>query len=112
MKISLLLLTLMTFSSAGFAQKAELTVLDPNIETSELNPHFNVHHGSTHTSSIPNKADRDLLLVQFEKKTAGWDQLKKDIFYMDLSSKTLKDLSKKYPDFSPKELKELKWKRE
>ncbi|WPU64864.1 hypothetical protein [Peredibacter starrii] len=102
-------LYLLLFMSFAHAQKAKVLLIDENINGKELEKNFDVEK-NTHQSSIPNKADRDLLLKNV-KGTAKWDELQKDIFYMDLKSKSVKELKKKYSEFSEKELQLLKDKR-
>jgi hypothetical protein len=104
------MVTLLIFPLFSYAQKAQLTVIDPDIDDTELRENFNVHRGSTHKSSIPDKTSREELLKDL-KGISDWDELKKDIFYMDLKSKSLDELSKKYPELSPKQLTDLKKRR-
>lgn len=107
MKLVLLLLFIVPIAHA---QKAKVLLIDEDIDGKSLEKNFDVQKGSTHESSIPNKADRDLLLKGV-KQASKWDELQKDIFYVELKSKSVKELKKKYPEFSEKELQLLKDKR-
>jgi hypothetical protein len=95
------------FTSTSFAQKAHVTILDPNIDGKPLEGHFNVHRGSTYKKSLPSRELRDEVLSGVPK-IQNWEELKKDILFMDLESKSIKELHKKYPELSEKELKGLK----
>lgn len=106
MKFVLLLLLLTSFAHA---QKAKVLLIDEDIDGKSLEKNFDIQK-NTHESSIPNKADRDLLLKGV-KGTEKWDELQKDIFYMDLKSKSVKELKKKYSEISEKDLQLLKNKR-
>lgn len=97
-------------TSLAYAQKAQVLLIDEDIDGKELEQNFNVHKGSTHVSSIPPKAIRDEVLKGV-KPAEKWDELQKDIFYMELKSKSVKELKKKYPELSEKELQFLKDKR-
>ena len=105
---TLIFLSLLSLPFSLWARpKGELLILDENIETKTLEKNFNIHRGSTHRSSLPDKGLRDQLLSKV-KQAKGWDEYQKDAFYMDLKSKSLKELQTKYPNFSEKELKTLK----
>lgn len=106
MKKSLITLSLL-FTSFVFAQKADLIVIDPDMDASSLKDNFNVHYGSTAQNSLPDLDQRDSLLFSV-KETHKWDELKKDIFYMDLKSKPLDYLESKYPEIKSSDLKKLK----
>jgi hypothetical protein len=111
MKTFIFLIVILSLPFSLWARsKGELLILDENIETKSLEKNFNIRRGSTHRSSLPDKGLRDQLLSKV-KQTKGWDEYKKDAFFMDLKSKSLKELQAKYPDFSEKELKTLKDKR-
>lgn len=80
-------------------------IIDQDIETQELEPHFNVQRPQR-VSSLPDRYTRETLLEEFEIGES-WDELKKDIFFMELRLKTLVELKKKYPELSEKKLKEI-----
>ncbi len=98
---------LLILSPWALAQKAHVIILDPNIDSKELEKNFHVHRGSTHVSSIPDRKLRNSFLSDVDK-VQKWDELKKDIFFIDLKNKDLSTLKKKYPEFSKTELKSLK----
>lgn len=102
-------LYLLLFSSFAHAQKAKVILIDEHIDGSSLQKNFDVQKNS-HESSIPKKEIRDEVLKGV-KASEKWDELQKDIFYMDLKSKSVKELKKKYPAISEKELTFLKDKR-
>lgn len=92
------------------AQKAQVLLIDEDIDQEELKENFHVHKGSTHINSLPDRHEREMLLTKV-KATQQWDELKRDIFYMDLKSKSLSELKIKYPELKEKEIKLLKSKR-
>lgn len=104
---NLILITLLLSTTSVLAQRANVTILDPDIDSKELKQHFNVNRGSTHVSSLPDRDLRDEVLSGVET-VQNWDELKKDIFFMDLKSKSLGDLQKKYPELTLAEIKSLK----
>ncbi|WP_408097840.1 hypothetical protein ACJVC5_02690 [Peredibacter sp. HCB2-198] len=104
----LMTIPMLLVSLSAFAQKANVIFIDPDIESKELE-NFNIQKDS-HQSSIPDRDEREALLNQNEK-TKDWDELKKDIFYMDLARKSVPELQKKYPELTAKELKLLKERR-
>lgn len=61
-------------------------------------------------NAIPDLDKRDKTLKNV-KGMVGWGELKKDIFYMDLESKSLFELQEKYPQIKKEDLKSLKDKR-
>jgi putative salt-induced outer membrane protein YdiY len=105
MKKPSILLVILLYTLSAFAQKAQVTILDDDIDGSPLEKEFNVHKGSTHKSFLPAKEERDFALKDL-KQIQKWDELKKDIFYMELKSKSISE--QKYPEFSTQELKTLK----
>ncbi len=106
MKLLLSLFLLCSFQQV-WAQKAEVLLLDEDIDGKELERNFNVRRGSTHVSSLPDRDIREEALAGIPE-IKNWDELKKDIFYMDLKSKTISQLRKKYPELKIKDLKFLK----
>ena len=106
MKI-LIIFTLFICTTQAFAQRANVTILDSEVESKELERNFNVRRGSTHKSSLPDRDFREEVLSGVET-VQKWDELKKDIFFMDLKSKSLAELKKKYPELTLAEIKSLK----
>ena len=100
-----LFLSLFIFPFRAFAQKAKVLIIDPRIETKDLATNFDVERPVYH-SSLPKRNLRDKTLAGIQSSKA-WDEVKKDIFYMDLKSKNLNDLKKKYPEVSTDELKKV-----
>ena len=99
---------LFLFSFAAFAQQARVLIVDPDIDANELKG-VKIDRPQLH-NSLPDREDREELLAGVEE-VKDYDELQKDILFMDLKSKSLKDLQKKYPDISPAVLKKLKGKK-
>lgn len=104
---NLIFFSLILISFHSFAQKAQVTILDPDINSEELQNEFDVHYGSTHVSSLPDRETREEVFEGI-KSIKKWDELKKDIFFMDLKSRSIQDLQSRYPELSVKEIKTLK----
>jgi hypothetical protein len=105
MKIWTVLL-LFIVSIQARAQKADVLILDEDIDSQDLKKEFNVHRESTYKSSLPDRKLRDQAL-RGVAEVIKWDSLKKDILYMDLKTKDSIYLHKKYPEFSAERLKKL-----
>lgn len=107
MKKLIIPLLMVLTSLPSYAQKAKLTVIDPDIDASELSRDFEINSPSPKKTFLPDRQERD---DYFKGITAikKWDELQKDIFFLDLQTKDLSLLAKKYPDLSAKELKTLK----
>ena len=104
-----LLLMILLITPLAKAQKANVLLLDENIDEKELEKNFNVKKGSTLKSYLPPKDLRDNFLehVPASKK---WDEYQKDAFYMDIKNKSVDEVLKKYKQFSKKEILTLKGK--
>lgn len=100
---------LFTLSLAVSAQKANLLLIDENIDAQELEGNFNVKKGSTLKSYLPAKELRDTFL-QAVPESRSWDEYQKDAFYMDIKNKSIKEIHKKYPQFSREKISTLKGK--
>lgn len=109
MKIIILLISFISFHSYS---QVEIQVVDPELDVKPLEGQgYKISRKAEVHNALPDKKLRDSLLSEVpEAKT--WDELQKDIFYMDLKQKSLNDLEKKYPKISKKQLDELKDKRE
>jgi hypothetical protein len=100
---------LVSFNSFG---QVQIQVIDPQLDTQELEKkHFIVTREEDEFSSLPDKNKRDELFKELGE-IKNWDELQKDIFYMDLKSKSIDKLIKKYPQLSSKKLQSLKDKRD
>lgn len=106
--MKLLIPLLFLFSFMAFAQQARVLIVDPDIDASELKD-YQVDRPKLH-NSLPDREEREEFLAGVEE-VKDYDELQKDIFFMDIKSKSLKDLQKKYPDISPVVLKKLKGKK-
>lgn len=96
---------LVAFTLSAYAQKAKVLIVDPDIDAEELKKDYKVQKPAQHYG-LPDKAIRDEVLGGIDS-VAKWDELKKDIFFMDLKSKSLKELKVKYPEVSAKDFKIL-----
>lgn len=104
----LILFSLLSF--AAYAQ-VQVQIVDPEIDPDSFKGDgYQVETKEKTYNVIPEMDKRDTFFSGV-KLPVKWDQLDKDIFYMDLKSKTLEQLEKKYPTFPQKQLKELKAKR-
>jgi hypothetical protein len=90
--------------------KARVLVIDQNIDTTELTKDYIVEKAAPSKLEVPDLNDRDMFFegVIFPEY---WDDLKKDIFYLELKSKSLSDLMIKYPDLKASDIKILKGKK-
>lgn len=98
------------FSFTAQAQ-VQIQVVDPEVNTKELEDKgYQVSREEKEFTSLPDRDKRDELLKGLHIANE-WDELQKDIFYMDLKSKTLEQLANKYPEISRARLQQLKVKR-
>lgn len=104
----LILFSLLSF--AAYAQ-VQVQIIDPEIDPDTFNGDgYSVQTKEIRHNVIP-EMDKREKIFEGVKLPAKWDQLDKDIFYMDLKSKSIEKLQLKYPDISVKQLKQLKAKR-
>lgn len=112
---NLILISFLFIPFSLFAQSQtghpQLIVIDPHMDASELKGEFNIQKPRKSSTGLPTKYERDMFFTEHDSKMVGWDELKKDIFFMDLKIKSVTDLHQKYPEFGLKELKEIKGKR-
>lgn len=105
------LFLLVLFSLSAIAQ-VQIQVVDPSLDMTPLKEdNYKINTERKDANVIPNKTLRDDFFSGVELPKS-WDELDKDIFYMDLKSKSLDKLKKKYPQLDAKQLKKLKAKRE
>lgn len=105
MKNFLFLFSLISYSS--FAQ-VHVHVVDPDMDVSPLeNQGYHITRGEKTFSSLPDKEKRDLVLGDVPE-SKQWDELDKDIFFMDLKNKSIEQLEKKYPKMTKSKLQRLK----
>lgn len=102
MKLFLLPLLLL-FTFGAFAQKAKVLIVDPDVETIELEKDFEIQRPAHHYA-LPDKKVRDEVFEGVES-LKKYDELKKDIFFMDLQSKPVQEIRKKYPEIPASDLK-------
>lgn len=103
-------IALVFISSSVFAQKAVL--LEEGASSPELEKSHKVQKPVSPRNSLPARAEREQFFADnWKEGLKDYDELEKDLLYMDLKSKTILELSKKYPELSPKELESLKTKR-
>lgn len=104
-----LITTLVLFSFTTLAQ-VQVQIVDENIDASSLQDRYQVQREIKKSQTLPARELRDEVLKDV-KVIQKWDELKKDIFFMDLERKSLAELVKKYPEIKEAELKFLKDKR-
>ena len=99
------------FSLLSTAQ-IQVQVIDQQVDTKDLKKKgYFVNRESKDYSSLPDKRQRDKILNSISQ-TNGWDQLEKDIFYMNLRSKSINELTMKYPGIPVHLLEKLKAQRD
>ncbi len=106
--IPLLVLFLFIFSFKASSQQVRALILDPDIDTKKLKQ-YKIERPELY-NSLPDRAEREKLLAGITV-VKEYDELQKDILFMDLKSKSLKELQKKYPKISKLELQQLKGKK-
>lgn len=99
---------LLTTSTSLFAMnKPKMIILDKNVETKGLEKDYDLQKEAP--KNLPMPSNRELrVLFQDEPLVSKMDELDRDILFMNLKTKTLPELQKKYPDFPPKKLEGLK----
>lgn len=103
-------LALIFLSSTVFAQNAVL--LEEGASSPELEKTHKVQKAVSPGNTLPARAEREQFFADnWKEGLKDYDELEKDLLYMDLKSKTILELKSKYPELSPKELEELKTKR-
>jgi hypothetical protein len=108
--MKILFLLLMLCSQTTLAQ-VQVHLVDPHLDASPLEGKgYHITREHTEFSALPDKEVRDQFLLEVPE-VKGWDELERDIFYMNLKDRTLEQLMKKYPSFSKERLKKLKVKR-
>lgn len=114
MKNLLIIFLLFSINLTVYAQpkhgKAKVLIVDEDIDPTELAKDYTIEKAEPSNLGLPDlKArDRSFKGIQFPE---NWDDLKKDIFYLELKSKSLEDLIKKYPDLKESDIKILKGKK-
>lgn len=103
----IMIFSLLIFAQRTFAQKADLLLIDEDIEASSLEQNYRIHKGSTLKSFLPPKEQRDAFLV-FVPESKEWDEYQKDVFYMDFLKKPISEIQKKHPQYTKEKIKELK----
>lgn len=96
-----------SFIAKAHDKSVQVQIFDPGIDSSSLEEKYQVHKKKSSYSSLPNKEARDQVLSSFPV-TSKWDELKKDIFIMDIKSKTLEELVVKYSEFTKNDFLQLK----
>lgn len=86
-----------------------MVALDPDDDTSSIEDEFQVLAPEKTHNSLPSKQVRDAFLEGIDLDT--WDEWDKDLFYMNLKSRSIEELVLKYPQFEKADLVKLKEKR-
>lgn len=91
--------------------KARVLVIDKNTDTTELEKKYVVEKPAPSNFVVPDLNERDKFFEGI-KFPDNWDDLKKDMFYIELKSKSksVEDLIKKYPELKESDIKNLKGK--
>lgn len=110
MKKLIPLLFLVSFTTLAQNQGVQVQIVDQDIDSSSLEKSYAVKRSPKKNNVLPDRELRDEVLKDI-KASQKWDELQKDIFFMDLQRKSLPDLVKKYPQIKEAELKFLKDKR-
>lgn len=101
---------LIIISTTVFAQQAIL--LEEGASSPELEKTNKVQKPVPPKNSLPARAEREQFFADnWKEGLKDYDELEKDLLYMDLKSKTILELRQKYPELTPKELEELQTKR-
>lgn len=96
-----ILIFILSFSSFAQDSRIHVAPLEKNIDTTVLGKKFTHHpYPDENLEFPPNKIERNKLLVKLKivSKTDKWDELKKDIFYMDYKKLSKPKLVSKYPE--------------
>lgn len=96
-----------TFASFAEDKKIQVQIVDPYINSKSFDSKYQVNRDNRAFTTLPDKKLRDEALNSSEA-TKNWDELQKDIFYMDLKNNTIANLGKKYPKIKKDELIRLK----
>ncbi len=100
---------LLTFISLSSLAQVKIQVVDPELDTTPLEGRsYQIEREEKSFSSIPAKEKRDKLLADVPESKL-WDELDKDIFYMDLKNQTIEQLVAKYPKMTKTKLERLKF---
>ena len=99
-------------STSVFAEEPKAVLLEEGAESPILDKNHNIQKPVSPRNILPARAEREQFFADnWKEGLKDYDELEKDLLYMDLKSKTILELKKKYPELSPKELEELKTKR-
>lgn len=92
------------------SKRAKVILIDKDIDSKELEKKYDVERPVEPNRILPTIQERDNLF-QGIKLPGEWDELKKDIFFMELKEISLEELVNKYPEIKKSDLKNLKDKR-
>lgn len=99
------LFLLLLLSTTALAQKANVLIVDPDVDSSGLEKDYNVQKPSQHYA-LPDKESRDEVFKGI-KAVEKYDELKKDILFVDLKNKAPAEIMKKYPELSKSDIKKM-----
>jgi hypothetical protein len=106
------LMLVLMFSLPAIAEEPKAILLDEGATSSELDKSHEVQKARPPRNILPGRAEREQFFTDnWKDGLKDYDELEKDLLYMDLKSKTVLELKSKYPELSPKELEELQTKR-
>lgn len=103
---------LISITLPAFAQEPKAVLLDEGATSDELDKTHEVQKPAPPGNILPGRSEREQFFAEnWKDGLKDYDELEKDLLYMDLKSKTILELKKKYPEFTARELEELKTKR-
>jgi hypothetical protein len=111
MSIRHLLVLSLLLSSRLYADenpgRPKILFLNQNINTKELTGNYDLEKPEGPTNVMPDLAERDSFFsgINFP---ASWDDLNKDIFYVEIHQRPLSYLIKKYPEIKKEDIARLK----
>ncbi len=107
-----ILIPFLFLSFSAVADEPKAILLDKDATSEELEKTNKVQKAIPPRNILPARAEREQFFTDnWKDGLKDYDELEKDLLYMDLRTKTILELKQKYPELSAKELEELKTKR-
>lgn len=107
MKQLIYLYLIFSFVTLSEERGVKVQIIDQNIDSSSLEQRYQVSRKGVSPPTLPDKMERDQALASISAINS-WDELKKDIFYVDMKHKSIDELMVKYPELSKKDIIHLK----
>lgn len=89
------------------SSKAKLLIVDPAINPKQLENEFAIERPEVRKSSLPSLELRDKIFEGINK-ISDWDETEKDLLYVRIKSRNMKEIKKIYPELSSEEIKKMK----